>query len=218
MKCVKHCRFDAIDKDLVVDEISCEGCGLCSRVCPAEAISMLPRNSGRWYVSNTRYGKMVHARLGTGEGNSGKLVSELRGCAKKIAEADGADYILVDGPPGIGCPVISSVTGADAVLIVTEPTMSGLHDLKRVCELARHFEISQFVCVNKADINWELTEEIKSNCQELGALFVGEIGYDIEVTRAQTAAMVITEYSEQSDTSVLIKEMWERISNELKNN
>ena len=216
--CIAHCEFDAISDDFVVDPIACEGCGVCCRLCPVEAIDFPSRTSGRWYVSRTRFGIMVHARLRAGEGNSGKLVSVLRNRAKEIARSEEADYILVDGPPGIGCPVISSVTGSDAVLIVTEPTMSGIHDFERISELARHFKLRQFVCINKADVNMELTREIESLCNELNAALVATISYDNAITYAQIEAKTITEYNENCEVSVVIRDMWKRITDKLNNN
>jgi MinD superfamily P-loop ATPase len=167
-----------------IDEGSCEGCGLRSPL-PAHAIEFLDRRCGEWYVSDTRFGTFVHAALDARAENSGKLVTTVRREAKKAAEAEGARWIIVDGSPGTGCPVIASITGADEVLIVTEPTVSGRHDLERVASLARHFSIPFSVCVNKADINAELSVEIRSWCERNGVPFAGEIPYDPAVTKAQ---------------------------------
>jgi MinD superfamily P-loop ATPase len=158
--CQDLCRFEAID-DFKVDPISCEGCGFCSHVCPADAITMKESLSGRWFISETKYGPLVHARLGIAQENSGKLVALVRQHAKQIAERDGLDYIISDGPPGIGCPVISSLSGANLALLVTEPTLSGIHDLERVLSVCHHFGIPALVCVNKYNLNEDNTHQIE---------------------------------------------------------
>ena len=165
--CQDVCRFDAID-DFKIDPISCEGCGFCSHICPVEAITMKESLSGRWFISDTKYGPLVHARLGIAQENSGKLVALVRQHAKQIAERDGLDYIISDGPPGIGCPVISSLSGANLALLVTEPTLSGIHDLERVLGVCRHFDIPALVCVNKYDLNTDNTRQIEDYCLNLG--------------------------------------------------
>jgi len=203
-KCAQVCRFDAISlsgpandliaKTYMVDEIACEGCGLCTHMCPMGAVDFSPRINGEWYVSETRHGPMVHARLGIAEENSGKLVTTVRRKAQEIAETQGLDLVIIDGSPGIGCPVISSITGATLVLVVTEPTLSGLHDLERVASLTRHFGIPTAVCVNKSDINPEITADIRKSCNENGLEMLGEIRYDTEVTRAQIEGKSVVEY------------------------
>ena len=162
-QCLRYCRFDAIHptpdgRTYQVDPIACEGCGVCERFCPAEAIDFSPAVNGEWYVSNTRYGPMVHARLGIAEENSGKLVTLVRKKAKETAQALGLNLMITDGSPGVGCPVMASLTGADGVLLVTEPTPSGFHDLDRVVDLLQRFQLPAMVCINKADLNLELTE------------------------------------------------------------
>lgn len=190
-RCFEVCKFGAVKRDegkaggYVVDPVDCEGCGVCSHFCPEKAISFEPAVNGQWFISQTRYGPMVHARLGIAEDNSGKLVSLVRTQAKRIAERENVSYILVDGPPGIGCPVIASVTGADAVLIVTEPTVSGEHDLERVASLARHFQIPIYICVNKFDINPGICEQIERKALSEGITLVGRIHYDLAITKAQ---------------------------------
>ncbi|MFC1957801.1 ATP-binding protein, partial [Chloroflexota bacterium] len=154
--CQELCRFKAI-ADFKVDPISCEGCGLCSHVCPAEAVIMKENLSGHWFVSDTRYGPLIHARLGIAQENSGKLVAQVRQQARQLAEKDGFDCIISDGPPGIGCPVISSLSGVDLALLVTEPTLSGMHDLERVLGVCHHFGIQPLICINKYDINEDNT-------------------------------------------------------------
>jgi MinD superfamily P-loop ATPase len=204
-KCVEVCRFDAISlsgpandviaKTYRIDEFACEGCGLCSHFCPNEAVDFSARVSGEWYVSETRHGPLVHARLGVAKENSGKLVATVRRKAREIAEEQELGLIIIDGSPGIGCPVISSITGTTMVLVVTEPSFSGLHDLDRVADLTHHFGIPTAVCVNKSDINPEITSDIRSHCQERGLDMLGEIRYDTKVTRAQIEGKSTVEYS-----------------------
>ncbi len=211
--CADYCRFDAIvsvDGICRVDPISCEGCGVCVRFCPEQAITMEPHVSGSWRVSDTPWGPLVHARLGIAEGNSGKLVTLLKKKARTIAAEKGFDLILVDGSPGTGCPVIATISGASLILIVTEPTVSGLHDLQRVMDLAAHFSVRCAVCVNKADINPEMTERIGNYCENRGAPLMGVIEYDPDVTAAQVAGMSIVEFS-NGPASRSIRTLWERI-------
>jgi MinD superfamily P-loop ATPase len=202
-RCAPLCRFGAIssagaaDGRVVyrIDPAACEGCGVCVRFCPALAIDFPERLCGVWMVSATRAGKMVHARLGAAAENSGKLVSTVRREARRIAGAEGRQLILVDGPPGIGCPVIASLTGADAVLLVTEPTVSGEHDLARIMTLARHFSIPVSVTVNKWDIAPDVTKRIERSARESGARILGRIRYDRAVTEAQLAGNTAVENS-----------------------
>lgn len=176
-----------------IDPIACEGCGVCVRFCPEKAIDFPERLSGEWMVSETRCGPMVHARLGVAAENSGKLVSLVRREARRIAEAENRPLVIVDGPPGIGCPVIASVTGATLVLAVTEPTVSGEHDLERVLSLTRHFNIPAAVCVNKWDLNVEMTERIEDQARQAGARIAGRIRYDRAVTLAQMRERAVVE-------------------------
>ncbi len=213
-KCAELCRFDAITDDFKVKTLSCEGCGVCAAFCPAEAIKMADHESGRWFISETDKGPLVHACLGMAEGNSGKLVALLRKKAREIAEEKGYNLIIVDGSPGTGCPVIASVTGASYLLIVTEPTVSGLHDLKRALELAAHFRVKSGVCVNRADINSDVASEIEKYCVSTGIDFLGTIPYDKDVTRAQIAGKSVVEHSE-GPASKSIKELWNRVKNEI---
>jgi MinD superfamily P-loop ATPase len=199
--CLAYCRFEAVrmngqgagEATFSIDPLSCEGCGVCVRFCPVEAIDFPERLCGEWMVSETRCGPMVHARLGMAAENSGKLVSTVRREARRIAEDKGHPLVLVDGPPGIGCPVIASVTGASLVLAVTEPTLAGEHDLERVLSLARHFSIPAAICVNKWDLNVEMTERIESKVQQVGARMVGRIRYDRTVTLAQMQERAVVE-------------------------
>ena len=199
--CLAHCRFDAVKMNgkaageaaFFIDPVACEGCGVCVRFCPEKAIDFPERLCGEWMVSETRCGPMVHARLGVAAENSGKLVSIVRREARRIAESENHPLIIVDGPPGIGCPVIASVTGATLVLAVTEPTVSGEHDLERVLSLTRHFDIPAAVCVNKWDLNAEMTERIEDKTRKAGARIAGRIRYDRAVTLAQMQARAVVE-------------------------
>ena len=208
--CEDVCRFEAI-RDLHVDPLSCEGCGFCAQVCPADAITMQQNLAGQWFISDTKYGALVHARLGIAQENSGRLVAEVRRSAKLIAEAEGLDYIISDGPPGIGCPVISSLSGVNLALLVTEPTLSGMHDLDRVLGVCRHFGVPALVCINKYDINKENSRQIRSFCQEQGTDVIAEIPYDNVVTEALVQGLPVVEYS-PGEVTQKIKELWEKVS------
>lgn len=189
-RCIEVCRFEAIIRDeeghtCQVDAFSCEGCGVCSFFCPEKAVDFKLVVNGQWFISETPYGPMVHARLGVAEDNSGKLVALVRNQAKMIAQREDLPFIIVDGPPGIGCPVIASITGADAVLIVTEPSVSGEHDMERVFHLARYFKIPAYLCVNKFDINPGVTGKIYEKAKAEGIAVLGGIHYDRSVIDAQ---------------------------------
>jgi MinD superfamily P-loop ATPase len=192
-----------------IDPVACEGCGVCVRFCPEQAIDFPERLSGEWMVSETRIGPMVHARLGVAAENSGKLVSLVRREARRIAESGNHPWIIVDGPPGIGCPVIASVTGASLVLAVTEPTVSGEHDLERVLSLTRHFGIPAAVCVNKWDLNPGMTERIEDKARQAGARVVGRIRYDRAVTLAQMRALAVVETEAPSAGD--IRDVWNEL-------
>lgn len=211
--CEEKCRFGAISS-LEVDSTSCEGCGVCAYICPEKAITMKERLSGHWFISETREGPMVHARLGIGEANSGKLVSTVRQEAKDLAEKESCDLILIDGPPGIGCPVIASITGADLVLAVTEPTLSGIHDLQRILEVAHHFNIPSAVCINKFTINLDNTLKIEEYCDEQEIEVVGRIPFDPSVTQAMIRALSVVEYPCRK-VSEEVEKIWARIEEKL---
>jgi len=183
---------------------------VCVEFCPSKAIDFPDQECGEWFTSVTRFGEMVHARMNTGAENSGKLVSLIRQEARKIAEKKNCEYLLIDGPPGIGCPVIASITGADAVLVVTEPTLSGEHDLMRVLELANHFAIPAMVCINKWDINPEMSARIEAKAKKAGATPIGRIPYDKNVTAAQMSGLTLVEES-NGPASQAVKEIWEKI-------
>lgn len=208
--CIDMCRFDAIH-DFKVDPISCEGCTVCTYVCQEEAIVMKERVSGDWFISTTREGPMVHAKLGIAEDNSGKLVSMVRQKSKDIAEKEKRGLVIIDGPPGIGCPVIASITGADMVLVVTEPTLSGLHDMERVMDTAGHFNIPALVCINKYDINPENTARIEEKCNGRGVEVVGRIPYDKSVTTAMIHKKSVAEY-DCGEVSREVAKMWEKVT------
>jgi MinD superfamily P-loop ATPase len=209
------CRFSAISAQYEVSSIDCEGCGVCVHFCPERAIDFPLNTCGEWFISDTRFGKMVHARLGIAEENSGKLVTLVRQEARKLAEAKNLDLILTDGPPGVGCPVIASIGGASAVLIVTEPTVSGKHDMERVAQLAAHFKIPALVCVNKFDLNLELTREIEKYAEEKEITCLGRIPFDPIFTKAMIQAQTVFEYDGQSNVGDAIRDTWQRLSEKL---
>jgi len=213
--CREMCRFNAISADYEVNSIDCEGCGVCVHFCPESAIDFPVNTCGEWFISDTRFGKMVHARLGIAEENSGKLVTLVRQEARKLAEAKNLDLILTDGPPGVGCPVIASIGGASAVLIVTEPTVSGKHDMERVAQLAAHFKIPALVCVNKFDLNLELTREIEKYAKEKEIACLGRIPFDPIFTKAMIQAQTVFEYDGQSNVGDAIRGTWQRLSEKL---
>ncbi len=209
--CLEVCRFSAIsggeDGKIAIDPISC---GVCAHICPVEAISMETSISGKWFVSSTKYGPFVHARLGAGEENSGKLVTEVRKKAKEIAEKNTLDFVIVDGPPGIGCPVIASLSGADLALVVTEPTLSGIHDMERVIRVARHFKTQTACCVNKFDLNLKVTSQIEDWCWANSVPVVGKIPFEEAVVHSLVEGVPITEFSANS-VSDEIQRMWPRL-------
>jgi MinD superfamily P-loop ATPase len=215
-KCEKACRFSAI-KDFTINPILCEGCSVCSYVCTEDAISLKEKVSGYAFISETRFGPMSHARLSTAEGNSGKLVTLVRHNAKQIAEREGKNLILLDGPPGIGCPVIASLTGVDLAVLVTEPTMSGLHDLERILVVVEHFGVIPLVCINMYDINEENTRRIVAFCQQNNVEVAGEIPFDPIVTKAMVARKTVVEYSPNSKVSDKIREIWGKVMQMLEN-
>jgi len=211
--CLDVCRFDAIN-DFKVDPISCEGCGFCLHICPVEAVTMKESLSGHWFISDTKYGHLVHARLGIAQENSGKLVALVRQQAKQIAERDGLSYIISDGPPGIGCPVISSLSGANLALLVTEPTLSGIHDLERVLSVCHHFGIPALVCINKYDVNEDNTRQIENYCLNQGVEVAAKIPFDNVVTEAIVQGLPVVEYS-QGKVAQEIESLWQRITRAL---
>ncbi len=213
--CQDLCRFDAI-KNFEVDPVSCEGCGFCSNICPVEAITMKENMSGHWFISDTAYGPLVHARLGIAQENSGKLVAQVRQQARKIAEEQNLDYTISDGPPGIGCPVISSLSGVNLALLVTEPTLSGMHDLERVVGVCRHFGVPAMVCINKYDLNEENTRQIEDYCRSQDIKVASRIPFDNAVTEALVRGVPVVEYDD-GRVSREIGKLWQNISGMLAN-
>jgi len=213
--CRDLCRWNAISEAFEVDSIECEGCGVCVDFCPEEAIDFPIKTCGEWYISNTRFGPMVHARLGIAEENSGKLVALVRQEAKKLAEKNELDLLITDGPPGVGCPVIASVGGASAVLVVAEPTVSGLHDMERVAQLAAHFKVPGMVCVNKFDLNFDQTEAIEKLAKENNMTVVGRVPFDPVFTKSMVKGQTVLEYVGNSKIRSSISEIWLNIRNKL---
>jgi MinD superfamily P-loop ATPase len=223
-KCEELCRFDAIyfdgpgngrvGKTFRVDRLACEGCGVCADFCAEDAIEFAPAVAGQWFVSATRCGPMVHARLGAGAENSGKLVTQVRRAARRTAEEHRLDLILCDGSPGIGCPVIASLTGASLALFVVEPTVSGLHDFGRVAQLARRLGVAGLLVVNKVDLNAEMAERLHAAASEFGIHAVGDVPYDAEVTRAQIAGRSVVEWSEGAAARA-IRQIWIEVQRRL---
>jgi MinD superfamily P-loop ATPase len=214
--CMALCRFDAVretaDDTFEIDPLDCEGCGVCVDFCPEQAIDFPENTCGQWFVSDTRFGPMVHARLGLAEENSGKLVTLIRQEARSIAEKAGLDLIITDGPPGVGCPVIAAIGGAAAILIVAEPTVSGLHDMARAAELARHFKVPGMICINKYDLNPEKAEEIERRAETWNMAVVGRVPFDPEFTRAMVAGRTIVEHDPECRASTILKEIWRKVA------
>jgi MinD superfamily P-loop ATPase len=214
-KCYELCKFEAIvppgkEEKYSVDPLSCEGCGVCVWFCPVDAIDFNEKINGEWFISDTRYGPMVHAKLGIAEENSGKLVSLVREKARDLADSSSADLIIVDGPPGTGCPVIASITGSDLVIAVTEPTSSGVHDLTRVVDLANYFKIPITVIINKHDINPNISRKIEGFSESQNIPVIGRIPYDESITKAQIQGKSIVEIDSSKATKE-IKKIWKNI-------
>lgn len=205
--CADVCRFDAITESLTVDVYSCEGCSVCSHMCPEQAITMEETLNGHWFISDSRFGPMVHAALLPGEENSGKLVALVRNQAKTTARNLGKDLILVDGAPGVGCPVIASVTGADHVLVITEPSLSGLHDMQRAISLVKGFNIPLTAVINKYDINVEVSSKIEEWLKESGVSLAGKIPYDTSVIKSMVQRKCVVE-SGQGLAASAIRDIW----------
>jgi len=214
-QCRELCRWDAIDDTYTVDAIQCEGCGVCVYFCPAEAIDFPINTCGEWFMSSTRFGPMVHARLGIAEENSGKLVSLVRQEARKLATRSERHLILTDGPPGIGCPVIAAIGGADGVLVVAEPTVSGIHDMQRVVELAAFFKVPAMVCVNKADLNPAMARDIEAFADQKGLTFVGTIPFDPLFTAAMVQGQTLFEYDGSCDAAKALRRIWRCVGEQL---
>lgn len=208
--CRDLCQYSAISPNFEIDPILCEGCGVCAHFCPEKAIEMKQKTCGQWFMSDTRFGTMLHARLFPGEENSGLLVSRLREEAMDKAESEGMKLVITDGPPGIGCPVIASITGANLVLAIAEPTVSGAHDVKRAWELSRFFRIPLLLCINKSGLNPEIESELKEWAKEKKIPLTGEIPYDREFTSAMMAGKTLVEFSD-SCTAQAVRQVWNNI-------
>lgn len=208
--CSSNCRFDAINKNFMVDEILCEGCGLCAKICPSNAIKMHPSDSGEWYISETKHGTFVHAKLGIAEENSGKLVSLIKHKAAEIANKNSCEWIIIDGPPGIGCPTIATLGNSYCIVIVTEPTLSGLHDAKRVAELAKHFNLPVKFIINKYDLNQLMTEEIEKYCDINQIEVIGKIIFDINVVQTIIDGQTVMDSQKFAYKDVLLN-AWNKI-------
>lgn len=213
--CVTNCRFDAISTDFQVDPIMCEGCGVCHVSCPYHAIQMQERLSGYVYTSDTSHGPMAHALLLAGESNSGKLVTRVRELARKLAKIKGKQLILVDGPPGIACSAISTITGATAGLVITEPTIAAIHDLVRIIKLFQHFNLPVMVAINKADLNPRRTKEISAFCQQHTIPLVGKLPYDPIMYQAVVAGQPIIEYAPTGKLAKRLKAIWKTVHQHL---
>jgi MinD superfamily P-loop ATPase len=219
--CAEVCRFGAVHEGTTwdtypgirysIDPVACEGCGVCVRFCPAKAIDFTEQICGEWFVSDTRFGPMVHARLGIAAENSGKLVTLVRNEAKKIAREQAAEYVIIDGSPGVGCPVIASLTAASLALIVTEPTVSGDHDLRRIAQLTKQLGVPAMVCVNKFDVNPEATNAIRRFAAGAGIPFAGAVRYDHAATEAQRAEKAVVEYADDGIADE-IRTVWNAVA------
>ena len=209
--CRTLCRFDAISDRYEVDPIRCEGCGVCVDFCPEQAIDFPVQRCGEWYISATRFGPMVHARLGIAEENSGRLVSLVRKETRQLAEERGLELILTDGPPGIGCPVIAAIGGATALVIVVEPTVSGIHDMERVVDLAAHFRVPGMVIVNRYDLNVEMAETIEKLAVQRNLVVLGRVPFDPVFTRSMVQGQTLFEYGAETPTRQVVRDIWAKI-------
>lgn len=217
--CIDYCRFGAISmiSDRVkISDILCDGCYLCSRICPENAIGMVRNDKSLMYSGSFRNGKMVYGRLAPGEENSGKLVNRVREKAEQTAEENGIGTIILDGPPGIGCPVISTITGVNKVVIVTEPTLSGLHDLQRTVGIVQKFSLPAYVIINKYDLNPDMAGEIEEWCRENEISIAGKLPFDRCMTEAMVEGKSIIEFNPQLSISKKIKIIWNKIVNQKK--
>jgi MinD superfamily P-loop ATPase len=212
--CVAVCRFDAInyvDSLYLIDPIACDGCAACVYQCPSESITMHEQVAGKFYFSESRYGPLYHANLFPGQENSGKLVTLVKQRARLQALDENRELVLVDGPPGIGCPVISAVSGANLALIVAEPTVAGVHDMRRILQTVQHFGVHAVVCINKADIYPAGADDIEAFCRESGIGTVGRIPFDLTVARAMVAGEAVTAFQPDAPASLAIAVIWERV-------
>jgi MinD superfamily P-loop ATPase len=223
--CTQVCRFDAVisprpnwergaqgGESYHVDSIACDGCAACVYPCPAQAIHMEPQLAGHWFRSESRYGPLFHAALRPAHENSGKLVTLVKQQARLLGLDEGYQVVIVDGPPGIGCPVISAASGADLAVIVAEPTAAGIHDMRRALETTAHFRVESLVCINKADIYPAGAEQIDAYCREHGVEMVGRIPFDATVTEAMVHGEPVTAYRPAAPASQAMRDIWQRVA------
>jgi MinD superfamily P-loop ATPase len=223
-KCEELCRFDAIyydgpgngrvSKTYRIDPLACEGCGVCFDFCAEQAIEFMPETCGQWFESRTRAGPMVHARLAVAAENSGKLVTQLRRTSQEVAKSQGLGLVICDGSPGIGCPVIASLTGASLALIVVEPTMSGLHDFSRIAQLASRLAVPSMMVVNKADLNPKVADQLETEAKKHAVEPIGRVPYDPAITQAQVAKKSIVEFGD-GPAAQAIRDLWDRVADRL---
>ncbi|MEN8198460.1 MAG: 4Fe-4S binding protein [Thermodesulfobacteriota bacterium] len=216
--CADLCQFEAVEltEYAEISQLSCEGCGVCAHFCPEQAIHLDENHCGTWYVAETDYGPLVHAQLFAGEENSGKLVSRIKKEAQQLGESEGIDLILIDGAPGVGCPVIASLSNVDYAMVITEPTQSGKHDLERILDLTEHFKVPAAVCINKWDLHPDMSAEIGELCKERNIPLLGKVPFDPQVIDCQIQGVPVT----RSDTSLAafsIRDVWQRLSETLDN-
>ena len=215
--CQDYCRFNAIhynEKEKIeINPFQCEGCRLCERVCPLQAITSIKNKNNYWYVSDTRFGPFVHAKMGPGEENSGKLVTQVRKKAAEIARNINAKFIINDGPPGIGCPVIASLANTNKVIMVIEPTLSGLHDAQRLVDLVRMFNIQIYAVINKYNINEKVTQNIEKYLKDNTISIIGKIPFHTDLVKAMIFKKTIVEYNPESEITKVIRSIWEKINN-----
>ena len=214
--CAELCQFDSIimEDTAVISELNCEGCGVCAHFCPEECIVLDENHCGSWYVADTDYGKLVHAQLFAGEENSGKLVSFIKNKARELAEETSTELILIDGAPGVGCPVIASLSNVDLAVVITEPTLSGQHDLERILDLTDHFKIPALICVNKWDLHPEMSDTIEAACKNRGVELLGKIPFDPKVIDCQLQGLPVT----SNDTSIAnssIRDIWKKLQQKI---
>jgi MinD superfamily P-loop ATPase len=214
--CEELCQFDAIsmEETAKINPMNCEGCSVCAHFCPEDAIKLSENHCGKWYISNTAYSTMVHSQLFAGEENSGKLVSFIKHRAKEAAMKEGAKLILIDGAPGIGCPVIASISGCDTILAVTEPSLSGWHDLERILDLAEHFKTVCYVCINKYDLNHDLADTITENCKKRNAAVIGMIPFDPQVVACQIKGIPVVK-NPASPAGLAITAIWKTLTKKI---
>ena len=217
-RCEEVCRYGAVrteeneegEVSASIDPVACEGCGVCAWFCPFGAVAFEPAVSGQWFVSDTRFGPMVHAHLAPAAENTGKLVTAIRQQARGLGQQELMDTVLIDGPPGIGCPVIATISGVGLAVVVSEPTVAGLHDFGRIAELCAHFDVPVVLCINKWDLNPDLTEQLTVEAADLGIEVLGRVRYDPAVTRAQRAGLTVVEWQD-ADCAVDLKDLWRNL-------